>query len=75
MLGEHRVEHRPDTKLFGAITSELHLGDAPLHHLDTHPPSCDVLRRDDGAAQMKAGGAIAIADGLRDRSKIALRDH
>ena len=73
--GQHRVEHRPDAELFGASAAQFHFGDAAFDHLDAHPSIGDVLRRHDGAGKMKAGRAIAIADGLRDRREVCLRDY
>ena len=68
MLRQHGVEHRPDAELLGAVAFQRHLGDAAFDDLEAEPAVLDVLRRDDRAAQVKAGGAIEIADrGRRSR--------
>ena len=74
MLGEHGSKHRPDAELLGALALQLDFRDAALDHLDADAAVLDVLRRNDRAAQVKAGGAIEIADGLRDRCEVGLRD-
>ena len=69
---EHRIEQRPDAELLGAIALQRHFRDAAFDHLDAHAAVRDVLRRNDRAAEVKTGGAVEIADRLRDRDKIGL---
>ena len=72
--GEHGIEHRPDAELLGAVALQRDFRDAALDHLDADAAVLDVLRRNDRAAQVKAGRAIEVADRLRDRGEIGLRD-
>jgi hypothetical protein len=73
MLRQHGVEQRADAELLGALALERDLGNGALDDLDANRAAGDVLRRHDGAAQMKAGGAIDIADRSGDRSEVGLR--
>ncbi len=74
MLRRHGCKQRPYAKFLGAVSLESDLGDAALDHLDPNDPLVDVLRRHDCAAQMEAGGPVAIADGGCDRGEIGLGD-
>src|SRR5580704_8452862 len=74
MFSKHRVEERPDAELFGAVAFQCDLRDAALDHLDTNPPVVDVLRRNDRATEVEAGGSIEIADATRDGREVDLRD-
>ena len=69
LFGEHRVEHRPDAELLRAVALQRHFGDAAFDHLKTNPAVPDVLRRNDRAAQVKAGRAVEIADAGGDRAR------
>ena len=73
LFGQHGVEHRPDAELLGALALQRHFRDAALDDLKTNPAVLDVLRRNDRAAEVKAGGAIDVADGSRDRGEVGLR--
>jgi hypothetical protein len=48
-------------------------GDAAFDHADLYAPAANVLRRHDGAAEMKARRPIGVAQRFGDRRKIRLR--
>ena len=72
-FGEHSLEHRPGAELFGAVSLQRQLRDAAFDDLDAKLAAPDVLRRNDRPAEMKAGGAIDVADRSSDRREIGLR--
>ena len=73
LLGQHGIEHRPDAELFGALALQRQLRDAAFDDLNAKLAALDVLRRNDRPAEVKAGGAIDVADRSRDGREIGLR--
>ena len=61
---QHGIEHRPNAELLGAVALQRDFRDAAFDHLDANAAVLDVLRRNDRAAQVKAGRAIEVADRL-----------
>ena len=57
----------------GALALHHDVGDPPLDHPDADAAALDVLRRHDGAAQVKARRAIEVADPAGDRHQVGLR--
>jgi hypothetical protein len=72
-LSQHGIEHRPDAELFGAVSLQRQLRDAAFDDLNVKLAALDVLRRDDRPAEVKAGGAIDVADRSSDSREIGLR--
>ena len=73
LFGHHRIEHRSDAELFGALSLQRQLRDAALDDLNMKPAALNVLRRNDRPAEMKAGGAIDVTDRSSDSREIGLR--
>src|SRR5207249_2715855 len=71
-LGQHGLEHRPDAELFGAVSLQRKLRDAAFDDLNMKLAALDVLRRNDRPAEVKAGGAIDVADRSSDGREIDL---
>jgi len=67
------AEHGPHAELSGFIALQRQVGDAAFDDLDAKRAALNVLRRNDGTAEVKAGGAIGVADGGRNRREIGLR--
>jgi len=65
---------RPHAELLRAFAFQRHFRDAAFDHLKTDPAVPNILRRNDGPAQVKAGCAIEVADGSGDRRKVGLGD-
>ena len=72
-LSQHGIEHRPDAELFGAVSLQRQLRDAAFDDLNAKLAALDILRRNDRPAEVKAGGAIDVADRSGDRRQVGLR--
>ena len=73
LFGEHGSEHRTDTELLGAVALQREFRDAAFDDLNAERAALNVLRRNHRPAEVKARGAIDVADRARDRGQIGLR--
>ena len=72
-LSQHGFEHRPDAELFGALSLQRQFRDAAFDDLNTKLATLDILWRNDRPAEVKAGGAIDVADRGSDGRQVGLR--
>jgi len=72
LLGDDGTEQRADAELLGALAFQLDLGDRPFDDLDPDRTARDVLRRHDGAAEMKPLLPVDVADPRGDPGEIGL---